>query len=72
MEGKQYKVNKEKCVGCGSCTIACPGGTEMEPADGKAKVVSSAKLEECGGEEMCPYGAIEQMNGVETSEETEE
>ena len=36
--------------------------------DGKAKVISSAKLEECGGEELCPYGAIEEENGISDEE----
>jgi NADH-quinone oxidoreductase subunit F len=70
MENKTFKVNKDKCIGCGSCTIACPEGSEMD-TDGKAKVISSAKVEECGGEELCPYGAIEEVNGVEVDEEPE-
>lgn len=71
MENKQYQVNKEKCIGCGSCVMVCPGGTEMQP-DGKAQVVSSAKIEECGGADLCPYGAIEEINGVEADEQEEE
>ena len=70
MENKTYKVDKDKCIGCGSCTISCPEGSELE-ADGKAKIISSAKIEECGGEELCPYGAIAEVNGVEIEEEPE-
>lgn len=70
MENKTYKVNKDKCIGCGSCTISCPEGSELE-ADGKAKITSSAKIEECGGEELCPYGAIEEVNGAEPDEDRE-
>lgn len=55
-----YQVNKEKCIGCGVCVTACNGGTEMEE-DGKAKVIDSGKLEACGGESVCPYGAIEKI-----------
>ncbi len=55
-----YKVNKEKCIGCGLCVIDCPGGTEMDK-DGKAKVIGQEKLEKCGGEKICPYGAIEKQ-----------
>ncbi|HNY35881.1 MAG TPA: ferredoxin [Candidatus Pacearchaeota archaeon] len=65
---KKYKVNKEKCLGCGSCSLSCPEGTEMD-TDGKAKVISSAKVEECGGVDLCPYGAIEVENGVEVEED---
>lgn len=65
---KIYKVNKEKCLGCGSCSLSCPEGTEMD-TDGKAKVISSAKVEECGGVDLCPYGAIEVENGLEAEEE---
>ncbi len=54
-----YKVNKEKCIGCGLCAANCPGGTELKE-DGKAEVIDSKKVKECGGEELCPYGAIEE------------
>ena len=67
---KKYKVNKDVCIGCGSCTLSCPEGTEMA-SDGKAVVISSAKVEECGGAELCPYGAIEEENGVEAEEREE-
>jgi ferredoxin len=52
------KVNKEKCIGCGLCVAQCDGGIELKE-DGKAEVIDSQKLEECGGEKICPYGAIE-------------
>jgi len=55
-----YKVNKEKCIGCGLCVVDCPGGTEMDK-DGKAKVIDQTKLEKCGGGSVCPYGAIERV-----------
>jgi len=32
-----YKINKQKCTGCGVCMANCPGATELE-AEGKAKV----------------------------------
>lgn len=67
---KVYKVNKDKCLGCGSCVLSCPEGNEMD-TDGKAKVVSSAKVEECGGVDLCPYGAIEVVNGEEPDEREE-
>ena len=51
--------------------MVCPGGTEMQP-DGKAQVMSSAKIEECGGADLCPYGAIEEINGVGTDDQEEE
>ncbi len=55
-----YKINKEKCIGCGLCVAECPGGTEIEK-DGKAKLIDSEKVEKCGGENLCPYGAIEEV-----------
>lgn len=56
----EYKVNKEKCIGCGVCVVTCEGSTELEE-DGKAKVIDSEKLEKCGGESVCLYGAIEKL-----------
>ena len=29
--------------------------------DGKAEVVDQKKLEQCGGEKVCPFGAIERV-----------
>jgi ferredoxin len=57
----QYKVNKEKCIGCGICVTECDGGVELGE-DGKSKVIDSEKVEKCGGESLCPYGAIEKNN----------
>ena len=53
-----YKILKEKCIGCGVCVVTCEGAIELGE-DGKAKVIDSEKLEQCGGEGVCPYGAIE-------------
>lgn len=57
---KTYKVNQDKCLGCGVCVASCPGGSELEE-DGKAKIVDSEKVENCGGKDICPYGAIEEV-----------
>ena len=56
----RYKVNKEKCIGCGVCVAACEGAAELE-GDGKAKILDSEKIEKCGGEPVCPYEAIEKV-----------
>lgn len=56
----KYIVNKEKCIGCGLCVADCPGGTELKE-DGKAEVIDAAEVEKCGGEELCPYQAIEEV-----------
>jgi len=53
-----FRVNKEKCIGCQVCVQACPGATKIDQ-NGKAEVVDQKKLKECGGENVCPIGAIE-------------
>lgn len=53
-----YQVNKEKCIGCGTCVALCPEATKLGD-DGKAEIVNSEELEKCGGESICPVGAIE-------------
>ncbi len=56
----KYKVNKKKCLGCGICVNSCPGGTKIGP-DGKSEVIDQEKLDKCGGEKVCPMGAIEKI-----------
>jgi ferredoxin len=56
----EYKVNKQKCVGCMNCVQVCPEGVQMAK-DGKAEVIDSEKVEKCGGENICPFGAIDKI-----------
>ncbi len=55
-----YKVNKSKCTGCQICIANCPGATKIG-TDGKAEVINQEQLEQCGGESICPIGAIEKI-----------
>jgi ferredoxin len=55
-----YKINKEKCVGCGVCVVTTENATELGE-DGKAKILNQEKLEKHGGETACPYEAIEKI-----------
>lgn len=55
-----FRINKEKCIGCRACIARCPGATKIGP-DGKAEIIDQEKLEECGGENLCPMGAIERV-----------
>jgi len=50
-------VDKNKCIGCGSCSATCPGSCEMK--DGKAYVIKSEveKLT-CEKDVACPVDAI--------------
>lgn len=69
-----YRVNKQNCLGiknCGICQKNCPGATK-EGEDGKAEIVSQDKLKNCGGERICPMGAIEKVDkedGYQAQEE---
>jgi ferredoxin len=56
-----YKVNKEKCIGCGLCASECSGGAELGE-NRKAKIIDQKKLESYGGEKLCPYQAIEKKD----------
>ena len=56
---KKYKVNKEKCAGCGSCVQLCPTGAIKMGKDGKA-FIDQDVCQVCGEcMEVCPFGAIE-------------
>jgi ferredoxin len=57
-----YKINKQKCTACRLCVQKCPGATQIGK-DGKAEIIDQEKLQNCGGESLCPFGAIEKIGG---------
>lgn len=54
------KLDREKCIGCGSCAAVCPGNFEMKD-DGKSDVLK-AEVDDLGcnqvAAESCPVTAI--------------
>ena len=54
----KIKIDKEKCIGCGSCEAVCPKTFEM--LDGKAVVKQQPKELTCEKEvqDICPVQAI--------------
>ena len=60
---KQIKVDKDKCIGCGSCELNCPDVFEINISSGKAEVKNNADLDknqECVQQSIkeCPTEAI--------------
>jgi len=53
-----YKINKKKCIGCGTCVAICPKGFKIAE-DNKAEIIDQAWVEKCGGEDVCPIEAVE-------------
>lgn len=59
----KYRINKQKCLGinrCGICLRNCTGATR-EGSDGKSEIIDQEKLSLCGGVNVCPKGAIEEI-----------
>ena len=54
-----YKINKDECVGCGTCESTCPVSAISED-EGKY-VINEAECVDCGAcASVCPVGAIKQ------------
>jgi len=54
-EAGGYRVDEDRCVGCGQCVEACPfEGIWLHPATGKALM-----CDQCGAcIDACPFGAL--------------
>jgi ferredoxin len=56
----KIKLDKEKCIGCGTCVAVCVNNFEMDEG-GKAKAINE-EVESLGcnrmAEENCPVNAI--------------
>lgn len=52
-----YKINKDKCIGCGACVEACPMGCIAIGEDGKAEINPDICIS-CGScAAVCPVEA---------------
>ncbi|MBU3918604.1 4Fe-4S binding protein [Patescibacteria group bacterium] len=64
----KFQIDKEKCVGCGTCVQISDGGTKLSK-DMKAEIVDNDKIEKAGGESVCPFGAIIKTKSTKVREE---
>lgn len=58
----EIKVNKNLCIGCGTCAALCPNSFKMSDTDGKAEVVENTTDDfdtVKTAADACPVGAIE-------------
>lgn len=52
-----YKINKDECIGCGSCSSTCPVGCISQDDSGKYEINENDCIE-CGScKNVCPVGA---------------
>ncbi|MEM7826814.1 MAG: ferredoxin [Candidatus Aenigmatarchaeota archaeon] len=50
------RVDKEKCIGCGTCVAICPEGFELKNGKSSIKNKKAKCLEDAAS--SCPVGAI--------------
>ena len=66
-----FKVDKEKCVGCGVCVEACPAQV-ISMVDGKAEI-NADKCVDCGRcVQVCPQEAIYPGTGLQQHSASEQ
>ena len=58
-----YKVNKEKCIGCQVCVATCPEATKIDQ-DGKAEVTDSKKLGNAAGKAFARSARSKRLNNL--------
>lgn len=63
----KYKINEQKCTGCGACVNRCPEAIEIK-SNNKVSIIDQEKLEKCDGESICPFGVIERIGTKEKRE----
>ena len=51
-------VNKETCIGCGTCVSMCPVGAIKIDENGKAQIDKTICIKCHTCESVCPMGAI--------------
>jgi ferredoxin len=52
-------IDKNLCIGCGTCAAICPANFKLDDAEGKAEPISQDSSD-CAksAEESCPVAAI--------------
>ena len=57
----KVKIDKEKCIGCGSCEAICPDHFKMDDEFKAYFIEGKGKIKDCVEEsvDICPTQAIE-------------
>ena len=68
----EYRINRQNCLGINRCGICLRNYPEAvrEGIDGKSEIIDQERLNQCGGEKICPRGAIEVID--QESKQTDE
>lgn len=59
-----WRVDQDRCIGCGRCAAQYPEAFELDPTTGKARIKPDAKEEDlAGAAQICPMQAISRTQG---------